>query len=1054
MRYFTRSGGVSETREREADLSDGSYKGSPKEDLVVQVDYSCRELSGEPYKPGDLEIRLDNLFYGCGEAQVDVEIKAAANYGGQSGYKWDLEVPEGEALGDLEEFVFTNAEEVSSAIEGSFQVEYIAQFLGDHAETNSYGMQVCYPEEFEDSCEESFSGTSSCMLNGGLPTSPLSVSLSRTYMHPWKRQQFTLEGKAEACFVPPSAADTGTGDRNDYVWVAYKYRVPEPDQTNPVVPALSRTSYPYYRNKAYHVKASFPSDCIVLDGRFVPAGTVSGGKRHVDYTGIKWNSSGDLVDMPVYYVGYPKAAYGGGGDFVVSQDAVLAVEHDHVGLVDNANASLSVNLGEFSMEYGGGGNIATALGYVGGHGPMYYEAMSGHSTEKGTSGIRTAYVYMPATSTLPGVVTDVHIGIDAVFAPGEDGHYRMLSGGDYYFQEASFPGLLDAKGKPIPDGQFDVSLYVRREGEDAYSLLEEFPSAPGTHPLDGDGEGSRVEAYYFLIHGVDTGLLNTRDGRDEGDYSTVFTARINLDNAKIAKSGDLYVFNYLKVYDGDVLLDKGDPGNYGTMAKDLLMPYDEKWHGEYLYRGYDHIAYTAVEDIKSNASLEVKKGMALTSQDDASRQYLGKADIRLTKGLYHDSYFLSLISQGDQVAALVPDSQRVHGFEVYDLLPAGMRLAQTEDEVRGTVMGPNSWYYHIFKNQEHVYDITQECRDAFSMEVVENWQGTGRTWVRFSFDFGEDAYIIHPVTWLDMDYITFSYGFSISYQAALEESTYVNNARAGWVGTHFGLGGAATDDGGGSQAEADIDRDGDTAEEFAFATSSLVVDGVSASHQELSKWVQTDLAGYSQGTAEASPSSQYSYKLAFQAGVAAAKGLVIYDTLEVAHGGQPHWQGTFAGVDTSWLEGKGYRAEVYVSPEASPGLLGSGAWQPYAGQGTLTFAPKAVAFRLLDVSGAPALVPAGSMVYAEVLMAAPPAGLPGYAYNQCSVSWEAPDGAVRSLVSNVVRVHLHTEGEPGAVLPDTGGPGAGVPRVLGCMSLAACACACLGRRRPKARKML
>ena len=120
---------------------------------------------------------------------------------------------------------------------------------------------------------------------------------------------------------------------------------------------------------------------------------------------------------------------------------------------------------------------------------------------------------------------------------------------------------------------------------------------------------------------------------------------------------------------------------------------------------------------------------------------------------------------------------------------------------------------------------------------------------------------------------------------------------------------------------SDINENGNTTEKISYQKATTTITSVISTHQDVTKYVQTDKSNYSTGTVKASPASEYTYKLRARIGSADVTNFVIYDSIEeyvqdpysfeqsfiTAYGTKKHWNGEFLGVDTSYAESKGYK---------------------------------------------------------------------------------------------------------------------------------------------------
>ena len=89
------------------------------------------------------------------------------------------------------------------------------------------------------------------------------------------------------------------------------------------------------------------------------------------------------------------------------------------------------------------------------------------------------------------------------------------------------------------------------------------------------------------------------------------------------------------------------------------------------------------------------------------------------------------------------------------------------------------------------------------------------------------------------------------------------------------------------------------------------------------------------------------------------------------------WQGTFNGVDTSYLESKGYTVRTYYSTNEKAGSLKNGVtinpdWKLLTTLDTVNYSTvKSLAFEILDSQGRSAIITPDTTLYVIINMKAP-----------------------------------------------------------------------------------
>ena len=212
-----------------------------------------------------------------------------------------------------------------------------------------------------------------------------------------------------------------------------------------------------------------------------------------------------------------------------------------------------------------------------------------------------------------------------------------------------------------------------------------------------------------------------------------------------------------------------------------------------------------------------------------------------------------------------------------------------------------------------------------------------------------------------------------------------------------------------------------------------------STYQGVSMETSVDDSIFSKEDETIKPGQSYEYKIRIATESSQIKNVVLYDNLDDAYGENPHWQGTFAGVNVTALKSLGATPKVYYSTNAAQkqDLTASG-WTLSSNFTGEKSDVKAVAIDLGDFVIGP-----NSMVYAIINMKAPSDGLipEGASYNHASVSYKSYDGAatnlstatpledIKNLFSNISKIEMdagayvhityHPNGASGDILTDT-----------------------------------
>ena len=384
------------------------------------------------------------------------------------------------------------------------------------------------------------------------------------------------------------------------------------------------------------------------------------------------------------------------------------------------------------------------------------------------------------------------------------------------------------------------------------------------------------------------------------------------------------------------------------------------------------------------------------------------------------------------------------GIEVvalYDLLPQGVNLNMTSDEIKDSfILSRKNSDARIFLQGGQEIDIDEFKNillDNMSISVDKNWNNTGRTRISIIIDLKEN-----PIYYFSsFDNITSSQSTTfvfhnvnteISYDDFLTYgNTYVNEIYSEPLYKEnrdvvllYSSGATAGDNPRIVDDDIDVDEDSETLT-MTRAGATTTISSVVSTHQDVTKYVETDNSAFTTGEALSSLDTPYRYRLRVRTGENDVTNLVIYDsiedmakmpdgTMQKADQGNGSWQGEFLGVDTSPAELKGYNVKVYYNEGNNPGTLKSdNTWKEYTEEIDKSKV-KSLAFEYLDSEGQPAILPKNSVTFVHVLMKSPKNKKRyNYTYNGCYTQWNAIDSLtgrpvdfITGINSNIVKVRL------------------------------------------------
>ena len=529
----------------------------------------------------------------------------------------------------------------------------------------------------------------------------------------------------------------------------------------------------------------------------------------------------------------------------------------------------------------------------------------------------------------PGEPQDIEVIDDFQDVLLNDGSLRQLEEGEYSLLSVQVPsasGIKNGNSLPIASGVY------------GYEVLAD--TGDGFTPVQ-DGLIGAASANVALPEGTSRAMVRMTGLREA--VNATFTVRASYrisdedPTAPSAVTSDGFIRNTASLTARDAagnVLNPADRGSYTGSNAEEVAARDIASYGRYLQRDHDDAPITA-------------SGNWAGYTEVSSSGFTGDKEGYRT--------FVTVSSRTNQADA-TPAAEVVKQFM---MLPAGMEVDVDSFGASFTAAG--------IKATSGTRLDQAYIADHVSYDITRNWRGTGRVMVALTYDFSDDPLIMSSGSALmakfDVGIPTEAYmEHGDAYK--LEAATIYDEADPNQSNYHTHY----TDNGacggiGATEAWADLDGDGDTAELVSYASSTPVITLARATHQSIRETVRTD---HSDGAfvldSYANAGERYAWRLSLITGSTNAGGLVLVDTLS-----EGEWQGAFAGLDTSFLEASGYAPRVlYSASAASPADIASADWVE-AG----SWARPLSEVRSFAVSLDDQVVPAGSLVYVLANMEAP-----------------------------------------------------------------------------------
>ena len=1040
----------------EWDASDGEAgEGIPRV-ITVQINYKNTNAV-TTYNPGELKIKIPNLMYnqdanpsqnGGGESRLGWSSIVGANDSTHTGYDWNFNgVKYNQGTSDsiytslnssVEDMVFTNANiiEEKSNFEGSIQVVYtLTPWMENGSIKTSASSSTPYtPERFEDECIHNFYKELQAEIENIARSNKVIFDYTRTYIHPWNIVPVTLKKTAAKI----SSYDGLAENASDYIWVNYKFNAQGLSTSTDY-----SESYPdlhvYYYQATIH--DNIPDECVVYNNSGNLLEKSDNGEYIWDY------KSGGI------YVGYPKSIYNeNNGNLIITNTAdIYGAYRNRIPDAKLDTASVTINLAEFDFIYSGDlyrvdktTNEPSKKDYV----SMRYQDIVNNWTHNSSGW------YLFPTAIYTGTPMTVRVGDDLLYATDENNNYVKLEDDEYYFSSIQSFSLKNGNGNSIPYGKYDCELFIRYAGETEYVSYEKFKNGYGgdksKYYPDGKGvwvfsEEDKVVGWYINIYDMKESLVPTSIGTNAESFITY----VRMKKEDISQTGTLYNFDYVQVYfkdkDGNYVLQNnvGEDSYVTPITKQEIMNYDIETYGHYIQRDCAYQLWNYYSVKKKNNYLYSPKSFSSITQDATNEQFLGSFNIGGIISM-DNNFNSNYIEQYDE-------NSLVKGFVIYDLLPEGMRLISTKEEILASIVTTNSsqsnqmsgtlypssttiinqiFLYRLNGTRVNVDEYLKMFKENATVKISNNWNNTGRTKIEIKLDLSDDPLIFGSTSSSLYLGIRATCKYAISYDSFLEYGNVWENYCYGKsLGGNLYEGMSIQDNGKYDSDASDINENGNTTEKISYQKATTTITSVISTHQDVTKYVQTDKSNYSTGTVKASPASEYTYKLRARIGSADVTNFVIYDSIEeyvqdpysfeqsfiTAYGTKKHWNGEFLGVDTSYAESKGYKVKVYYSEDVKAGNLSEdNSWKEYSDSVDKSKV-KSLAFEYLDKDDETlkAVLPANSQTYVLVKMQAPPEeNRKILSYNGCRTQWNAlddydrPVDFITGINSNIVKVSL------------------------------------------------
>lgn len=766
-------------------------------------------------------------------------------------------------------------------------------------------------------------------------TNDVSFHYYRKYETPWTKVPATLEKSASKV----TSLD-GFENANDYIWVKYDFSVDKGGN--------GQYNYPNHYASNWTIYDDFPSDCVVYDNNMNLLSPTTGNTYEIN--GTRTNNQKYSYTL---YVGYPTNAYNEDLDTLnITNTAYLWGNYADRYTTDEQDEeyvymdedSVNLNLAEFRFVYDGPLYGITKSAYN--TNSLYKETLQnddyssiGYNICQWNYGVTAIYTQSPM---------EVQFGDDILYYSNDKSDFSKMDDDQYCFTRITLPSFRNGNNIQFTNGKYNMDLYVRYAGESSYELYDSTTfSNRKTYNLSTD---ENVVGWYVMIHEV-TESINT--------FITGNTYTVHKNMKDIQDTGTIYNFNYIRVYFKDssgnlIFQNPQSLDNYDSeLAKNTIAPYDLETYGYYIHRATANKDWSSlnVEQIPRHMYVD-KENVGAIATDNEQQIFTGSQ--RISAIAYPEVVDDSLI---DEYREFFTEDDCLTGFSMYDLLPLGMELTDTEETLANslnlcsssnpTLSSHSAYVITSPSNEKNANENTaffiedlsgtryseQELYQLFidhaTINIAENWNDTGRTMLSISVDLSETPLIKNYNAEIRFGNVStnrhyyglaLDYSYKITYDSMLEYGKNYDNYVYGFFPepvmnlnqSNYTFDGPSTQ----RIDSQDWNENGIDNEYASYANAAVAINYAVSTHQDVTTFVETDHNNFTTGTAYSSPEADYTYRLRIRTGNTALSNVVLITNLEEAYGNAEHWKGEFLGVDTSYIEGRTYKIYDPSNPSA------------------------------------------------------------------------------------------------------------------------------------------
>ena len=989
------------------DTGEVSYMEEMNRVFTLQVNYHNNNMS-QTYQPGELQLRVPNPFANIDKNRAGFEVKDYS-FGAdpidstKPTHDW---LYNSDTYLDDGYFVFTNRVpfDAQANMEGSVQITF-----------NLFSRQFTQIDDFRDKVVMTFTKDhiqATLNNNPEVISNEASFTYKRTSLYNWIYSRATIELVPDKVY----ARDDFYENASNYIWVRWRYSVD--CVTGARLQDHHDDSYIGYTDYSFTTD-SIPQDVVILQKD--PNITITRDSE----TGLTtFTPTGSYYGTAYFYIGYPKSIYNEeAGTNIVTHDIDLnTVYSDTTEWIVMDSDEKTIDLSKYDFIYEGNVvGIQKEMGVT-----TWVDADKVYAQHLRNESLYLSAKIYGASLDYSGEEYTLMINDDLMYSEdAATGETQRIPDTNYSFANISVNQLVDPNGEKIDCSEYSMKIYTRRRGSS--NFVERFASTPTRCTVSSLVFSSYTVDWYVEYSGLHRPV--------ERAY---IVANYNITIPDAPDTGFIHNFARIQQTKNGVVQNTVGIESYANeRTRNDVADYDLATYGSYQQRavGSQPWYYYTIEKLKRGYSATVSA--PTPEYDTETDAFHGEAVFQGAISDYNNRNYLGKwYYAADQF-----DPQYLHkAISFYAILPKGAVLDSTPEELIAS-FSPERYLMideirdasgtKLFNSYDEAYEY---YTSHTSVEITENWRNSGSTKIHFIVDFSEN-----PFTTFNCEHTNGSRHYANAYKVkAKYHITYDTYRELGlkydfyvaieddWPDKSSPLIPSSwfyKDDDRFGELYADINENGLRNDFMSKGLDTITLLPVASTRQDIITFVKSDEEPqYDTADTKIEPGADYSYKLRLRNSTSRITNAVIYTNIEEAYGNNPHWQGSFLGVDTTFAETQKdnndnpLTIKVFWSPKADAKSLSNAEdeWQEYDEATTDKSSVKSLAFQYLDQNGDPAVLPVSNYSYVEVKMRAPDdENITTHAYNKSFSEWNPIDNLngniihqITGIESNIVRVYF------------------------------------------------